>query len=111
MIWQVFFLFSFGFGFGLFFIFFLFSVSTQSVKTFTSKFTHFDHIAISSGEGTSRAIVKDKWSVILRVFQVNFSKDLALAHNLMHNIIGKNWRKCLLDVSELSKHRSNGYRC
>jgi hypothetical protein len=53
MIWQAYFSFSSGFGFG--FYFFLFCVSTrlQSVETFTSAM----HIAISRGEGTSRAII------------------------------------------------------
>jgi len=75
------------------------------VKAFTSKFTHFGHIATSRGEGGHHHFkqylqsnrhdlldLKDKWSVMLRVFQVNFSKDLALARDrVYHDLSAKRW--------------------
>lgn len=75
------------------------------MKAFTSKFTHLGHIATSRGEGGHHHFkqylqsnrhdlldLKDKWSVMLRVFQVNFSKDLALARDrIYHELSAKRW--------------------
>jgi len=87
----------------------------QFVKAFTSKHSHFGHIATSRGEGGHYSFkrylqtnrhdlldLKDKWSVMMKVFLNDYAKDLALGRDRIHHSLNaKRWPD-LLDP-ELNK--------
>lgn len=70
----------------------------QFVKAFTSKHSHFGHIATSRGEGGHYSFkrylqtnrhdlldLKDKWSVMMKVFLNDYAKDLALGRDRIYH--------------------------